>query len=216
MSQGETQIESDELLTGHLYDGIQEYDNPLPGWWTMLFLLTIIYSVLYLIYFHSGKVDRSMIDSYDLAVADNLRVQFAEIGQLNPDRETILTYIDDPKWSMVGKAVYQMHCTSCHGANGEGKIGPNLTDNLWKNVKVVEDIAKVVSEGAAGNAMPSWKTRLHPNEIVLVASYVASLRGTLPAGTGKIIPGEVPIPHWGEPPATEQAPADAVGSQESK
>ncbi|MEZ5952656.1 MAG: c-type cytochrome, partial [Planctomycetaceae bacterium] len=154
--------------------------------------------------------------SYDLAVADNLRVQFAEIGQLNPDRETILTYIDDPKWSMVGKAVYQMHCTSCHGANGEGKIGPNLTDNLWKNVKVVEDIAKVVSEGAAGNAMPSWKTRLHPNEIVLVASYVASLRGTLPAGTGKIIPGEVPIPHWGEPPATEQAPADAVGSQESK
>ncbi|MEZ5950766.1 MAG: c-type cytochrome [Planctomycetaceae bacterium] len=75
-------------------------------------------------------------------MADNLRVQFAEIGQLNPDRETILTYIDDPKWSMVGKAVYQIHCTSCHGANGEGKIGPNLTDNLWKNVKVVEDIAK--------------------------------------------------------------------------
>ncbi|WP_339743620.1 cbb3-type cytochrome c oxidase N-terminal domain-containing protein [uncultured Rubinisphaera sp.] len=190
---------ADNELTGHNYDGIQEYDNPLPGWWKMLFIGSIVYGVLYMVYYHNGQVDRSMLVEYQQAVAANLRLQFSEIGELNPDRETLLTYMDDVKWSAVGESVFKTHCVSCHGSNGEGKIGPNLTDDKWKNVKTIEDIAKVVSEGAGNNAMPAWKTRLHPNELVLVSAYVASLRGTNPGAAKSPIAGEKSIPPWDEP-----------------
>jgi cytochrome c oxidase cbb3-type subunit 3 len=69
-----------------------------------------------------------------------------------------------------------------------------LTDDYWKNVKQLADIPKVIAEGAAAGAMPSWKTRLHPNEVVLVAAYVASLRGkNLPGPRGQ--EGDL-IPRW--------------------
>ena len=55
--------------------------------------------------------------------------------------------------------------------------GPNLTDDYYKNVKQITDIAEVIKNGAAGGSMPAWRTRLHPNEIVLMAAYVAGLRG---------------------------------------
>ncbi|MCA8988344.1 MAG: c-type cytochrome [Planctomycetaceae bacterium] len=189
-----------DQMTDHNYDGIQEYDNPMPGWWKMIFLGTIVYSVLYMYYYHNGKVTRSIHSDYQAAVAANLRLQFAEIGELTPDAKTIMQYVDDPKWSVVGKSVFSTHCVSCHGANGEGKVGPNLTDDLWKNVKNVDDIAKVILEGANNNAMPAWRTRLHINEAVLVSSYVASLRGSNPAGAKPPITGEKPIPPWSATP----------------
>src|SRR6056297_407058 len=116
----------DDPLTGHNYDGIQEYDNPMPGWWKMLFVLTIIYAFPYMYYYHGAKADRSIHTAYDEAVAANLRLQFAEIGELQPNAETILEYSEDDKWLQVGKTVFKTHCISCHGENGLGKVGPNL------------------------------------------------------------------------------------------
>lgn len=169
--------ESEELLREHSYDDIQEYDNPLPGWWKWLFVGSIVFSVYYLMFYHMGVPGRSVHEEYDVAVADNLRLQFAEIGVLEPDPATISKYVHDQKWLLVGQSVFKSNCVSCHGSEGQGLVGPNLTDEFYKNVVRIEDIAKVVSEGAAGQAMPAWKNRLHPNELVLVSSYVASLRG---------------------------------------
>jgi cytochrome c oxidase cbb3-type subunit III len=190
-----------EELTDHMYDGIQEYDNPLPGWWVWLFLLTIVVSPIYWAYYHFGTPGRSIYDDYADAVASNLRQQFSEIGELKPDRDTLLKYLNDKRWLAVGESVYKVQCVSCHGTKGEGKVGPNLCDDHWKNVKQIEDVAKVVAEGAAGRAMPAWANRLHPNELVLVSCYVASLRGSLPAGEGKTAEGNV-IPPWTQQPAT--------------
>ena len=39
-------------LIDHDFDGIQEYDNDLPGWWKALFLITIIFSIIYVPYYH--------------------------------------------------------------------------------------------------------------------------------------------------------------------
>jgi cytochrome c oxidase cbb3-type subunit 3 len=180
--------------TGHAYDGITEYDNPLPGWWTWLFIVSIVFSFFYMIYTHCGEPGRSIHDHYSDALAANLRLQFAELGELKPDRATILKYMNDPRWGKVGEVAFKTNCVSCHGDKGEGKVGPNLCDEAWKNVTTVEDIAKVILAGANGQAMPAWKTRLHPNELVLVASYVASLRGSNPSGA-KPPEGQV-IPAW--------------------
>jgi cytochrome c oxidase cbb3-type subunit 3 len=182
-----------ELLTDHSYDGIQEYDNPLPGWWVFLFWLFIFFAPLYVFYFHLGVAGRTVYDQYDRHMASIFELKFSQIGELTPDRETIVQYMNDPEWLAVGKVVFKTNCVSCHGAEGEGAIGPNLTDDHWKNVRNVEDIAKVISEGAANGSMPAWKNRLsHINQIVLTAAYIASLRENPVAGKrppeGNVIP----------------------------
>lgn len=141
-------------LTGHTYDGIEEYDNPLPGWWKFLFLVTIIFSPIYFFYFHMGVDSRSIQAQYEKQSAAIFEVRFAQIGELSPDRKTILEYMHKKDWLAVGKAIYNTNCVGCHGANGEGKVGPNLTDNYWKNVNSVEDIATVIANGAGNGAMP--------------------------------------------------------------
>ena len=184
--------EPKDILTDHEYDGIREYDNPTPGWWTWIFMLTIVYSFFYLLYYHNGAVDRSLLSSYDQAVADNLRLQFSEIGELEGDQATVLKYMNDEKWLKVGEIVYKGNCVSCHGQDAAGLVGPNLTDEHWKGVKKLTDIVRIVRDGAANGAMPPWKTRLHPNEVVLVSSYIASLRGKNLEGPrgpeGEVIP----------------------------
>ncbi len=114
---------------------------------------------------------------------------------LQPDRETILKYMNDPEWLAVGQVVYKTNCVSCHGAKGEGLVGPNLTDDYWKNVRKVEDIATVIANGAANGSMPAWKNRLsHPNQIVLTAAYIASLRNN-PLPGPRPAEGD-PVPPW--------------------
>ncbi|MBX9652185.1 c-type cytochrome [bacterium] len=196
---------AEKMLTDHSYDGIQEYDNPLPGWWKWLFVGSIVFSFFYLMYFHMGADGRSVLEEYDTAVAANLRQQFQEIGELKPDHDTIVKYSHDPKWLVVGQSVFKSNCVSCHGTEGQGLVGPNLTDNFYKNVSKIEDISKVVAEGAAGQAMPAWKNRLHPNELVLVSSYVAAIRGkNLPGPKGQ--EGKE-IPAWDESVTENEKPA---------
>ncbi len=167
----------DDPKTDHAYDGIEEYDNPLPGWWKWVFIATIAFSPFYMLFYHGGAAGRSVEDQYGVALATNTRLQFAEIGNLTPDANTIATYMHKGSWVKVGESVFKANCISCHGRNGEGQVGPNLTDEMYKNVVKIDDIAKVINEGAGGGAMPKWSNRLHPNEVVLVSAYVASLRG---------------------------------------
>ena len=188
----------DAEVTGHVYDGIQEFDNPLPGWWTFLFWFSVVFAPVYYFFFHCGIEGRSIHEQYNAHMASVFELRFAEIGELTADRETILKYMnDEPEWLAVGKAVYQTNCVSCHGADGSGVVGPNLTDDHWKNVRNVEGIAKVIENGAANGAMPAWKNRLsHQNQIVLTAAYVASLRANPVKGT-KPPEGNV-IPDWND------------------
>lgn len=193
--------ESDILndpLTSHSYDGIQEYDNPLPGWWKFLFWASIIFSPLYYLYFHAGPDSRSIYGQYQAHKNRVTEASFKEIGDLKGDRETLLKFLnatgDDKKWLEFGESIYKTNCANCHGSKGEGGVGPNLTDKYWKNVRNIEDIVKIVEEGAANGAMPAWKTRLsHPNYIVLVSVYVASLKNNPLPGKQE---GEIIIESW--------------------
>ena len=215
MSQSHDHAHADDhgalAATGHVYDGIQEYDNPTPGWWNWLFIITVVHSLFYWIYFHSGVIGRTSIDEYKRAVAANMQMRFGEIGDLTGSRAEMIQYTNDAEWLKVGEIVYQTNCISCHGKDGGGIQGPNLTDDHYKNVREIEDLHRVVAQGANNGAMPAWQNRLHPNEVVLVACYVASLRGTVPANP-KAPEGNVIAP-W---PTAAEAPADdaaATGDQ---
>ncbi len=197
-------------LTGHAFDGIQEYDNPLPGWWKWLFIATIVFSLLYWPYYHFGAPGRSVSEQFNVAIAENMRLQFAEIGELQPNEATLVKMMYDDGWVRFGESVYRANCASCHGLDGGGIVGPNLADEHYKNVREITDILNIVQNGAAAGAMPAWKSRLQLNEQILVSSYVASLRGTTPA-KAKGAEGNV-IPPWPAKPADEPT-AEEEGAQ---
>lgn len=188
--------EGEAALLDHNYDGIKEYDNPLPGWWSWIFALCVLFAPVYLVHYHLGGQGKSLEEEYEAETARVFTLRFKELGDLTGDRATLMKYKDDAEWLAVGRAVYKANCVSCHGPDGGGLVGPNLTDDHWKNVTNIEDITKVIEEGAAGGSMPAWRNRLsHINQIVLTAAYVASLRGTGAAGKG---PEGQKIPQWGE------------------
>jgi cytochrome c oxidase cbb3-type subunit 3 len=119
--------------------------------------------------------------------------------------------MDQPDWLAVGETVFAAQCKSCHGADGSGLVGPNLTDDSYKNVETLVDVARVVEQGAANGSMPSWRNRLHPNEVVLVSAYVANMRGkNLPGPRGA--EGKV-IPPW--PEAAAAQPTEATPDAEA-
>jgi len=182
-----------DILREHEYDGIQEYDNPTPGWWNLILIGTFVFSIVYFLYFHMSTISKSVAAVFVEDVAADVKLRFAEIGELKPDAATIVAYTTKAEWVSYGGSVFKAQCVSCHGTEGAGVVGPNLTDNVYKNVKKVEDLARVVSDGAGNGAMPAWKTKLHPNDIVLVSAYVATLRGKNIAG--RAAEGDA-IPPW--------------------
>lgn len=201
--------ENESHLTGHEYDGIQEFDNPTPGWWTGIFVLTVILCIPYVLMYHAGPWGWDVYEQHSKDVAADLRRQFGEIGDLAADEATLLRFMADEKWLPVGQVVFRTNCVQCHGPDGAGMAGGgvNLTDDHFKNVKQLQDVARVIADGANNGAMPAWRTRLHPNEVVLAACYVANMRGKhLP---GRIAEGEV-IPPWPKAAASQPAAPKAA------
>lgn len=187
-------------LTGHEYDGIQEFDNPTPGWWTVIFVCTVIFSILYVVYWHVSFMGRTIQDDWEADQrAEFVRV-FGSVGELKPDEETILAQMNRPDLMQVAKSLFIGNCAACHKKDGTGDVGVNLCDDAYKNVNNVEDLYRVITDGAAAGAMPPWRARFSTNERVILASYVASLRGSTTGG--KAPEGEV-IPPWPKPPTAK-------------
>jgi len=191
---------SKDRILEHQYDGIQEYDNPTPGWWHWLFWASIFFSVIYAMFWHFSELSWTQHQALEQAVAKHYEQVFASVGELPPDEKTILMLMhsDDPdiqNLQLVAKGTFASKCAACHGATASGGTGPNLTDDTYINIKKLADIPDVIANGAKAGAMPAWKGRLTDNEITLMASYVASLRGTNVPGKGA--EGDA-IPAWPE------------------
>lgn len=184
--------------TGHSYDGIAEFDNPMPGWWKNTFWATIWISVLYIPIVYSPMIDGSVHAVYEREKVANMKLQFAEIGELEPTGAAVTRFLNKPSWLSVGKAIYKANCVSCHGPDAYGVIGPNLADDSFKHIRAIDDVIDVIARGRANGSMPAWQNRLSVNEQVMVSAYVASLRGTA-NGEGKAPEGK-PIAPWPDPP----------------
>lgn len=89
-----------------------------------------------------------------------------------------------------GKEIFTAKCVSCHGKFGEGGIGPNLTDQYWLHGGDFSNILKTVKFGVPTKGMITWRYELKPEQILQVASFVATLQGTNPPN-GKAPQGEL-------------------------
>ena len=170
--------DQDRMLE-HEYDGIKEYDNPMPRWWVLTFWATIIYSVGYLIVVGGMGTQQGHVDEYEADMAA-WRAAYPQGG--GPvDATAILAMVEDPGMLAEGAADYVKYCAACHAADGGGTIGPNLTDDAWIHGGTVADIHRVIAEGVLAKGMPAWGKMLTPGQVNQVTAYVVSLAGTTPA-----------------------------------
>jgi len=182
-------VEADDepVLMDHEYDGIQEYDNPLPGWWRAIFYGTIVFAFGYFTYYEVAGLGRNADQAYRAALADydskrELR-DAAEAANIN--EAMLATDAFDLKMTDHGKTIFTTRCAPCHTADGHGLIGPNLTDEFQIHGTTRMDIFKTIRGGVPGTAMPAWGEQMTPADVIAVAAFAISLRG-------KNIPGKAP------------------------
>ncbi len=170
--------ENNEAKTGHVYDGIEEYDNPLPGWWFNLFVLTIIFSVIYLIAYpgmgnFKGLLNWTSVGQWEAATKE-AEEKYAEIYE-----EYLQTPIEElaqnRKAVKMGQRLFANNCATCHGSDASGTTGyPNLSDNDWLYGGTPNDIVTSITYGRMGS-MPAWKAVLGAEGVEDVSKYVLSL-----------------------------------------
>ncbi|MFC1475015.1 cbb3-type cytochrome c oxidase N-terminal domain-containing protein [Candidatus Zixiibacteriota bacterium] len=207
--------EQDKLLD-HDYDGIKELDNDLPRWWVYLFWITIIWGVLYMLYYHVFNIGYLQDDEYKsemdinyvrgsetdskfLGVLESYHSPFYEpAGDVTPRMKLLgegfeayveisaesdtTTYVllTEAAEVLKGKDIYIKNCLQCHGAAGQGGIGPNLTDNYWIHDGNFNSVVKSIKYGYPAKGMIAWRTFLSEEKIIQVGSFVNTLKGTNP------------------------------------
>lgn len=167
-----------DRLLEHSYDGIQEYDNPMPRWWLLTFAGTVVFSIIYL--FNVGPVGsgKGRIADYEADMAKFAAANPAPAGDVAPER--LLALAADTKALHEGQEVFTKNCAACHRPDAGGLIGPNLTDQYWLHGGALTDIYRTVSNGVLEKGMPPWAKTLKPKDLEQVVAYVASLKGTNP------------------------------------
>lgn len=177
MNEGKKEAE----ILDHEYDGIREFDNPLPSWWLLTFYGAIVFSVFYVAYYHFGpgpSLEQEL--SQDLAQVNAL-AEKSRAAEAPPSEEQLHAALLDADTKALGKKIFIEKCAACHGALGEGQIGPNLTDKFWihGNGELAE-LLTLVSQGVPDKGMPPWSALLDRAQLIAAAVHVRSLRGTSP------------------------------------
>ncbi len=177
---------AEDKLLDHQYDGIQEFDNPLPRWWVWMYTGSIVFSFGYFFHYHISPNGQSDLAAYeaDMAVAREAELKSA-LAQPVSEASLAQLMADEALMNDARKS-FELRCAPCHGDNAQGTIGPNLTDSAWLHGQgTLTDIYGVVEAGVVAKGMPAWGKQLTPVELRKLVAYVGSQRG-------KSLPGKAP------------------------
>lgn len=171
-----------DILLDHNYDGIKELDNHLPPWWKWLLYGSVIWGAAYMVVYHVTDTFPLMEEEYqqELARAQEQKARLAASEPAVTINENALVYEPDEGILNNGKKIYAINCASCHMPEGQGSIGPNLTDDYWIHGGSIRDIYKTIKNGVPEMGMISWSGVLSPAQMRDVAFYIKSLRGSNP------------------------------------
>ncbi len=193
------EIKNDVPTTGHSWDGIEEFDNPMPRWWLWTFYACIVWAIGYTIAYPAwpmiksatpgilGYATRTEFENDNIALekanqAINDTLASVELTEISANKE-LNTYAKNK-----GAAVFRTWCAQCHGSGAAGVQAngyPNLLDNDWLWGGAIEDIHTTVTHGirntsddkARFSQMPAFGDILETQDIEAVANYVMSLSG---------------------------------------
>jgi cytochrome c oxidase cbb3-type subunit 3 len=211
MSKKPIKHDSDPETTGHSWDGIEEFNNPLPRWWVWVFYATIVWGIGYSIAYPAWPlVDRATTGllgystraevAADIAAVDesnaaiNERLAQVELTALNADAELYGYAVS------AGGAVFRTWCAQCHGSGAAGAVGyPNLLDDDWlwggdmENIylTIAHGIRNEVDDDARFSQMPAFGEILEEQEIAAAVNFVQSLSGAAPNDPALVEAGSV-------------------------
>ncbi len=165
---------------GHVWDGtLEEYNNPMPKWWSWLFVITVVFALVYLALYpglgsFKGLLGWSSVGQYKLerermdAVVNPLYAKYSAMD--------LQAVAGDKQAMEMGKRLYMTYCVQCHGADARGAKGfPNLTDGDWLYGGEPAQIEQTIADGRMG-VMPAH-AQLGADTIKDLANYVRSLSG---------------------------------------
>lgn len=167
----------------HEYDGIQEADNALPSWWLYSLVAAMVFSVGYWFYYEGFKAAPGLAEAYYAE-----RAREAEQTGADPTDAELLAQLGTNAVAQ-GQQTFLATCAPCHEAEGQGKIGPNLTDNFWLHGGGPVDVFRTIRDGVPAKGMPAWGPSLGRGGVLKVAAFVLSLRDS--NRPGKAAEGEV-------------------------
>lgn len=169
-----------DLLLDHDYDGIRELDNALPPWWKYGFYITIVVAIFYLLKFEVWHTGKNPTEEYATEMTEAKIQTDAYLVSMkeNVDENTV-TELDAPGVA-AGKILFAKTCVPCHLAEGQGLVGPNLTDEYWIHGGSIKDIFKTIKYGYPDKGMQAWQATYSPVQMQQLASFIRSLKGTHP------------------------------------
>jgi len=177
--------DSTEETVGHTYDGIEEYDNPLPRWWFFLFIGTVIFALGYLALYPGLGNWKGVLPGYEDGWTQVKEWQ-REVDKANEQYGPLYAKFasmpveqvaQDPQAIKMGGRLFASNCSVCHGSDAKGAYGfPNLTDDDWIWGGAPETIKTTIMGGRQA-AMPAWRDVIGEEGIRNVAGYVRSLSG---------------------------------------
>jgi len=189
MNKDKTTID-DNIIEGYEYDGITELDNPCPDWLMYIFYFTAFLAV-FLVGYHFGSSSKNEILQSYIGKLQNVQLQPVEEAPEVSESE-LVALLEEPAELASGEEIFKDKCALCHGEFGEGLIGPNLTDNYWLHGQGnISDIVNTIRSGVPDKGMVAWKDRIPEKNILQIAAYIKSLKGTQAEGAkepdGKLI-----------------------------
>ncbi len=194
-----TEKNKDIETTGHSWDGIEEYNNPLPKWWLWTFYLTIVWGLIYTIAYPAWPLIRGATPGL-LGFSTREDVA-ADIAAVNERNAAIMERLADVELASLaddaelqgfarnaGAAVFRSNCVQCHGAGAAGVQAsgyPNLLDDDWLWGGTIDDIAFTVTNGirneqspdARYSEMPAFGELLEGDEIKALVAHVRAISG---------------------------------------
>jgi cytochrome c oxidase cbb3-type subunit 3 len=163
------------------HDGIRELNNPLPAWWTWLFVVTLVFGAVYLAVYpgmgaFAGAFGWTSQGQYDTEVA---RAD-ARYGPIFASyaAQPIPDLLGEPKALEMGGRLFLNHCSACHGSDARGSRSyPNLTDADWLYGGDPDTIVATITNGRLGTMPPMGAAMAGDTEVTALANYVLSLSG---------------------------------------
>ncbi|SDF65839.1 cytochrome-c oxidase, cbb3-type subunit III [Phytopseudomonas seleniipraecipitans] len=188
---GERKNTTDQTM-GHSFDGIEEYDNPLPRWWFMLFLGTLIFAAGYLALYPGLGNFKGLLPGYEDGWTQVTQWE-REVAKAEAEYGPIFAkysampleqVAQDEQALKMGGRLFATYCSICHGSDAKGAVGfPNLTDQHWRWGGEAETIKTTILNGRIG-AMPAWGNALGDDGVRNVAAFVRNGLAGLPLPEG--------------------------------
>ena len=176
-------VMSVDNTTGHVWDeDLRELNNPLPRWWMLLFVFTVVFALIYLFLYpglgdRAGSLDWSSKGQYEQEEAQARQAMAPLYARFSGMQAAELAA--DPQARTIGERLFINNCAACHGSDARGSKGfPNLTDQDWIHGGSLEKIEETITKGRVGQMPPMAGAVGTAEDVRNVAHYVMSLSGS--------------------------------------